>query len=391
MVASSLLAGRTARMQSSTIRELLKLTARADVLNLAGGLPAAKLFPVDETQAATERALARHGVRALQYGPTDGFPELRSHVAAMLPGATPEHVIVTSGSQQGLDLVAKVVLDPGDRVAVAAPSYMGALRAFDPYEPEYLTVPSNADGIDLDALEGVLAQGPKFLYVIPDFDNPQGSCMPADRRERLVETARRHGVMLIEDSPYRELRFDGDAQPTLHALDPENVVHLGTLSKTLAPGLRVAWAVAPEPLKDWMERAKQASDLHTSTFTQAVALELLDDGILEARKPALRAHYREQCHHLADAVRHEMGEAFRFDLPAGGMFLWGELPSGSDAQAFFHTAIEHGVAFVPGGPFYANGGPSHTMRLSFAQPTEEELKEAAGRLGRAWRAFQAQS
>jgi 2-aminoadipate transaminase len=375
-------------MQSSTIRELLKLTARADVINLAGGLPAAKLFPMEEVRSGTDRALTRHGVRALQYGPTDGFPELRAQVAGMLPGAQPEQVIITSGSQQGLDLVSKILLDPGDLVAVAAPSYMGALRAFDPYEPEYLTVPSGADGIDLDALEAVLTQQPKFLYVIPDFDNPQGSCMPAAQRERLVEVARRHGVLLVEDSPYRELRFEGDAEPTLHSLDPSNVVHLGTLSKTLAPGLRVAWAVAPEPLKDWMERAKQASDLHTSTFTQAVALELLEDGILETRKPALRAHYREQCHYLANAVQQEMKGAFRFNLPAGGMFLWGELPAGNDAEAFFHTAVEHGVAFVPGAPFYANGGPSHTMRLSFAQPTEEELSEAARRLGQAWRAFQ---
>lgn len=377
------LARRTERMRPSEIREILKLTQRSDVLSLAGGLPASDLFPVEEVAEATARALARNGVRALQYGPTDGLPELRAWVAASLPGADAGRVLVTSGSQQGLDLLGKTLIDAGAEVAVAAPSYMGALRAFDPYEPVYLTIDSDAEGMIPGALEEALARRPAFLYVIPDFDNPGGTRMPLERRRALLEAAERHDVLVVEDAPYRELRFEGDALPTLFELAPERVVHLGTLSKTLAPGLRLAWVIAPPELATVLERAKQAADLHTSTFTQVVAIDLLGRGTLEARLPRLRAHYRAQRDALADALDAELPDALRFVRPPGGMFLWASLPDGVDASALLRSAVAHGVAFVPGAPFYANGGPTNTLRLSYSLPHPDELAAGARRLASA--------
>lgn len=376
-------ARRTARMRPSAIREILKLTQRSDVISLAGGLPASEMFPVAEVAEAAARAMATNGVRALQYGPTDGLPELREWVAASLPGADADRVLITSGSQQGLDLLAKVLIDPGDGVAVGAPTYMGALRAFDPYEPTYLTVELDEEGMVPASLDEVLAGGPKFLYVIPDFDNPLGRRMSLARRRALLEIADRHDVLVIEDAPYRELRFDETVLPTLFELAPERVVHAGTLSKTLAPGLRLAWLVMPAPLAPVVERAKQAADLHTGTFAQSVAMELLATGALEARLPRLREHYRGQRDALADALDRELDGDLRFTRPPGGMFLWAELPLGVDATRLLAVAVEHGVAFVPGEPFFANGGPTNTMRLSYSLPSPATLATAATRLSAA--------
>ena len=377
-------------MKPSSIREILKLTQRSDVLSLAGGLPASDLFPMEEMAEASARVLRDHGVRALQYGPTDGLPELRAWIAGSRPGADADRVIVTSGSQQGLDLLAKVLLDPGDPVAVGSPSYMGALRAFDAYEPTYLTVELDDEGMTPDALEAVLAQRPKFLYVIPDFDNPVGSRMSLQRRRTLLEIADRHDVLVVEDAPYRELRFDGEALPTLFDLAPDRVVHAGTLSKTLAPGLRVAWLILPEAMVSVVERAKQAADLHTSTLTQSLAIDLLSRGTLDARLPRLRDHYRRQRDALADAlVRHVPEADLRFSRPPGGMFLWARLPDGWDATALLRTAVEHGVAFVPGEPFYANGGPPETLRFSYSLPTPDQLDDGASRVAAAMSAYRA--
>jgi len=377
-------ARRTERMRSSTIREILKLTQRSEVLSLAGGLPSPRFFPIDELRAATDRALTRNGVGALQYGPTDGMTELRDWIAATRPGADPSRVIVTSGSQQGLDLLGKVLLDPGDRVALAAPSYMGALRAFDVYEPRYLTIPLDEEGMTPDGLEAALAQRPTFLYVIPDFDNPVGGRMSLARREALLEAAERHDVLVVEDAPYRELRFEGEPLPTLFDLAPDRVVHAGTLSKTLAPGLRLAWLIVPEAMASMVERAKQAADLHTSTFVQAVALELLLAGTMEERLPALRAFYRDQRDALAHALESEVGrERLRFARPPGGMFLWARLPDGRDATELLRTAVEHGVAFVPGAPFFADAPQVETLRLSYSLLEPDRLVEAARRLAAA--------
>lgn len=380
-------ARRTERMRPSEIREILKLTQRSEVISLAGGLPAPSLFPAREVAAATSRVMATAGTRALQYGPTQGISELREWVAEHTPGATADAVLVVSGSQQALDLVGKILLDPGDAVAVAAPSYMGALRAFDAYEPRYLTVTSDAEGMLPDALEDVLAQRPKLLYVIPDFDNPSGSRMGLGRRHALLEIAERFGVPVYEDAPYRELRFEGEPLPTLLELAPDRVLHAGTLSKTLAPGLRLAWLIAPPAVLQVVERAKQAADLHTSTFTQLIAHDLLAGGLLEHHVPALRTHYREQRDVLAGALEREFGADLRFERPLGGMFLWAVLPEGADSLALLELAVARGVAFVPGQPFFADGSGADTLRLSYSLPTPDNLVEGAARLADALRAF----
>lgn len=378
------LAARTERMRPSAIREILKLTDRADVLSLAGGLPAAELFPLDAVADATAQALDANGVRALQYGPSAGLPELRAWIAERDGGVDPDRVIVTSGSQQGLDLLGKVLLDPGDTIALGAPTYMGALRAFDPYEPRYAPVAMDGEGIDPASLDAVLAQGARFLYAVPDFDNPSGRRASLARREAILETCAKHGVLVVEDAPYRELRFDDVEPPPLVTLAPERVVHLGSLSKTLAPGLRVAWAIVPDGLTEIVEQAKQATDLHTSTFTQAVAYALVRDGALEARFPHLRSHYRAQRDHLVAALERHLGGRLTYDVPPGGMFLWGRLPDGVDAHALLRTAVERGVAFVPGDAFYPAGdGPPEAIRLSFSLLDEAGFDEAARRLAAA--------
>ena len=377
------LAKRTQRMRPSAIREILKLTDAGSILSLAGGLPASDLFPIDDVAAATQRALATNGARALQYGPSNGLVELREWAAGKRKGAKAEQVVITSGSQQGLDLIAKVLLDPGDRVAISAPSYMGALRAFDPYEPEYLPVDMDEEGILPEALEEVLAQSVKFLYIVPDFDNPSGRRATLARREAILEVCDRHDTLIVEDAPYRELRFDDVIYPPLFELAPDRVVHLGTLSKTLAPGLRMAWLLLPEALVDIVEQAKQAMDLHTSTFGQAVSYELVKDGALETRFPALRAHYRTQRDLLVGQLRDNLGDVLTFDVPPGGMFLWATLPDGMDGTALLRDAVEEGVAFVPGESFYPREGKPNTIRLSFSLLDEAGFREASARLARA--------
>lgn len=381
-------AARTDSMKPSAIREILKLTQRSDVLSLAGGLPAPEHFPTADVAEAVARIMETQGVRALQYGPTDGLPELREWIAGSQPGADADRVIITSGSQQGLDLIAKVLLDPGDAVAVGAPSYMGALRAFDAYQARYLTVDLDDGGMRPDALETVLAQRPKFLYVIPDFDNPVGSRMSLERRRTLLEMAERYDVPVVEDAPYRELYFEGEPLPTLFHLAPDRVIHAGSLSKTLAPGLRVAWLILPADMVAVVERAKQAADLHTSTFTQAVAADLLTRGTLEARLPALREHYHRQRDTLADALEtHVDAGDLHFTRPPGGMFLWGELNEGWDANELLRIAVDHGVAFVPGQPFFANGGPASTLRFSYSLPSPDQLEVGATRIAAAMDAY----
>ena len=381
------LAARTERMRPSAIREILKLTDRGDVLSLAGGLPAAELFPVDAVADATQRALAANGVRALQYGPSAGLPELRAWVAERHALEDPDRVVVTSGSQQGLDLVGKILLDPGDRVALSAPAYMGALRAFDPYQPTYAPVAMDDEGLDPDALDAVLAEGASFLYAVPDFDNPSGRRAGLARREAILEVCAKHDVLVVEDAPYRELRFDDVEHPPLAALAPDRVVHLGSLSKTLAPGMRVAWMIVPDGLEEITEQAKQATDLHTGTFAQAVAYELVRDGALEARFPHLRTHYRDQRDRLTAALARHVGGRLTYEVPPGGMFLWGRFGDGVDANALLREAIDRGVAFVPGDAFYPGDGPPETVRLSFSLLDEAGFDEAARRLAAALDAY----
>lgn len=381
METSQRFAARVARMKPSAIREVLKLTQRGDVISFAGGLPAPDLFPIDDVAAAAARVLADRGRSALQYSTTDGLAPLRAKLAASTPGARPERVLVTSGSQQGLDLIARLMVDPGDTVAVAAPTYMGALRAFDAYEARYLSVASDDRGMQVDALADVLRQRPKLLYVIPDFDNPGGTTLPLERRQALVELAAEHDVLVVEDAPYRELRFEGDSLPTLFELDPERVVHAGTFSKTMAPGLRLGWLTGPAAVIERATYAKQAADLHTATLTQAIADAWLEGGSWDAQLARVRDHYRRQRDAMLNALERSMPPGVRWTRPSGGMFVWVTLPQGLDAGVLVRDAVARGVAYVPGAPFFANGGGAETLRLSYSIATLEQVERGMEALG----------
>jgi len=384
-----LLAGRTARMRASDIREILKVTVRPEVISLAGGLPAPELFPVEEIRQAYDRVLARDGAAALQYGASEGYQPLRELVAERLRTegvpAEPGEVLMTNGSQQGLSLMAKLFLDPGDAVLCENPTYLGAVQAFDSYEASYRIVPMDEEGMRSDEVDALLAAGGvKFIYALPNFQNPSGRTMSLERRRTLVAGARRHGVPILEDDPYGELRFEGDALPSLRSFWPEGVVYLGTFSKILAPGFRLAWIVAPVDLFDRFVLAKQPADLHTATITQMVAYEVAKDAeFLEAHVERIREVYRER----RDAMVQAMGEWFppgcRWTRAAGGMFVWVELPEGVDARDLFVEALEENVAFVPGQPFHPDGSGQNTMRLNFSNVPPERIEEGVRRLGSA--------
>jgi 2-aminoadipate transaminase len=392
-------AQRTQRMTSSAIRELLKLTEQPDIISFAGGLPAPELFPVDEIREAADAVLTRAGTKALQYGTTEGYGPLREALAQRMSRygivVAPGNIVVTSGSQQALDLIGKVLINPGDRILTETPSYLGALQAFTVYGAEYATVPIDDDGLQTAQLEHALRSGPKFMYVLPNFQNPAGVTLALDRRHELIALSERYGIPLIEDDPYGQLRYEGEHLPSLVVLDAEfqnhdgpyrgNVIYLSTFSKTLAPGLRLGWVVAPPEVIQRMVQAKQASDLHTSTFVQMVACEALERGVVERNVHRVREVYRRR----RDLMLRALEQAFpdpsmgvRWTRPQGGLFLWVQLPPEMDSAALLRDAIEEKVAFVPGAPFHPEGGGAHTLRLNFSNATEAQIEEGISRLGR---------
>lgn len=391
-------AQRTQRMTSSAIRELLKLTEQPNMISFAGGLPAPEVFPVAEFAAASERVLREHGAKALQYSTTEGYRPLREMIADLAAQrglyVTPDHILITSGSQQALDLIGKILINPGDRILVEAPTYLGALQAWNAYEAEYVAVPMDDDGMRTDELEGALRAGPKFIYVLPNFQNPSGVTLSHERRVKLVELADRYGVPIIEDDPYGQLRFEGESLPLVVDLDGElrgdgpyqgNAVYLSTFSKILAPGLRLAWVVAPPPVIRKLVQAKQGADLHTSTFNQMVAYEVARDGFIERHIPVIRSVYRERRDVMLAAMEEHMPSGVRWTRPAGGLFLWAALPEGVDAVDVLRCAIEERVAFVPGGNFFPCGGGANTMRLNFSMMAPDMIREGISRLGRVLR------
>lgn len=380
MTWSDHLAKRSSRMKPSTIREILKLTQRSEVISFAGGLPAPGLFPVEALKAATQKVLGEQGSAALQYSTTEGYAPLREWVAEA-HRTVPEAVQVVSGSQQGLDLVAKVLLDPGDKVVVTAPTYMGALRAFDAYEPHYLTVGVDEQGMLPDELEAALKEGPKLIYAIANFDNPTGITLSLERRHKLAELARAYDVPVYEDDPYGELRFTGEALPTLYSLAPERVIYGGTFSKIMVPGFRLGWLVAAPELLMVVARAKQAADLHTATFTQMVAHEVIKNGFMAGQIKRVRDYYRGQRDAMLKALSAHFPAEVSWTEPQGGMFLWVTLPGGHDATELLNEAVKRGVAYVPGGPFFAGGGGENTLRLSYSIATAEEIDKGMASLG----------
>ena len=393
-------AQRVQHMQGSAIRELLKITAQPDTISLAGGLPAGELFPIEQITAVTQGILAKNGQQALQYGPTEGYMPLRELLAHQLSemgiNAARENILITSGSQQGLDLLGKVLLNPGDRVLVESPTYMGALQAFRPYEPEFVAARADTEGIVTAELEPLLRQGPKCLYVLPTFQNPSGVTMTLERRRQLIELAGRYDLPMIEDDPYSQLRFEGEPLPSLLTLEHErqqqgagrdqpyqgNVVLVNTFSKVLMPGLRVAWVVGPESLIRKLVLAKQGTDLHTAMLNQMISYELIREGLLEEHVPQLRALYRERRDAMLAALDEYCPDYVHWTRPQGGLFLWVTLPPEIDATALLKDALEHGIAYVPGRAFHSDGSGANTLRLSFSNVAPPRIEEAIQRLGK---------
>ncbi|MFN7725505.1 MAG: PLP-dependent aminotransferase family protein [Rubrivivax sp.] len=380
------MARRAERLNPSTIREILKVTERPGIISLAGGLPSADTFPVAAMAEATARVLRDTPREALQYAASEGYAPLREWVANEMAGhgvaCSPDQVLITTGSQEGLDLVGKVLIDPGSRVAVESPTYLGALQAFNPYEAEFVPVEGDEHGPLPEALAAVAAQGDvRFMYLLPNFQNPSGRCLSAERRAALAEAALAAGLPVVEDNPYGDLWFDTPPPPPLSARLGDQAVYLGSFSKVLAPGLRLGYVVAPTALYPKLLQAKQAADLHTPGFNQRVVHEVIKDGFLKEHVPTIRARYRAQRDAMRDALATHLPSGCRYQVPVGGMFFWVELPAGLDAVALLPRAVEAGVAYVPGAPFFAHGGHAHTLRLSFVTVSPERIAQGVAALG----------
>jgi 2-aminoadipate transaminase len=389
------LARRAAKMNPSVIREILKVTERPGIISFAGGLPSAKTFPVSEFEAACAKVLHDDPAGALQYAASEGFGPLRDMVAAMLPwDVNPAQILITTGSQQGLDLVAKVLIDEGSKILVESPTYLGAVMAFMPMEPNVVSVANDATGLDLADLRAK-ADGARFLYVLPNFQNPTGRSMSEASRAALSAEAARLGLPLIEDNPYGDLWFDEPPPAPLTARNPDGCIYLGSFSKVLAPGLRLGFIVAPQAVYPKLLQAKQAADLHSPGFNQRLIAEVMKDGFLDRHVPTIRALYKAQRDAMLEALAREFpqGDAetsLTWNAPAGGMFLWARLPQGMNAVDLLPFAVDHGVAFVPGAPFYAGEGDERSMRLSFVTPSVEEIHRGVTALAQGLKAYAAQ-
>ena len=379
------LAARAEKMNPSVIREILKVTEKPGIISFAGGLPSPKTFPIAEFDAASHKVLSEDGQAALQYAASEGFPALREAVAAMLPwNVDPAQVLITTGSQQGLDLVAKILLDPGSRVLVETPTYLGALQAFSPMEPTAVSVASDDEGVLVDDLVAK-ARGTagaatedraRFIYLLPNFQNPTGRTMSEARRAAVSAAAAQAGLPIVEDNPYGELWFDEEPPLPLTARNPEGCIYLGSFSKVLAPGLRIGFIVAPKSVYGKLTQAKQAADLHTPSFNQRVVAEVIKDGFLDRHVPTIRAMYKAQRDVMLVALEREMaGLDVQWTRPVGGMFLWVKLPAGMDAQALLAKAVERNMAFVPGAPFYADNAEINTLRLSYVTVSAEQINQ----------------
>ena len=390
------LARRAARMNPSVIREILKITEKPGIISFAGGLPSAKTFPVVEFSRACATVLRDDAHAALQYAASEGFLPLRQMVADRLPwDVDPARVLITTGSQQGLDLVAKVLIDAGSRVLVETPTYLGALQAFTPMEPEVVSVVSDEQGVCIDDLRQRCAAGdaPRFLYVLPNFQNPTGRTMSEARRAELAAAAAQLGLPIVEDNPYGDLWFDQPPPPPLTARHPDGCIYLGSFSKVLAPGLRLGFLVAPEAVFPKLLQAKQAADLHSPGFNQRMIAEVMRDGFLDRHIPTIRARYKAQRDAMLAALAREMpgqGEAdpdhrVVWNRPEGGMFLWARLPRGMDAVELLPKAVAKGVAFVPGLAFFADHPDPRTLRLSFVTPSVAEIEHGVAALAAAVR------
>lgn len=394
-------AERMGGVNSSIIRELLKLTQIPGLISFAGGLPAPEIFPTEICATATTRLLKEQGQTALQYSATEGYAPLRQLIVDRLGKMgiqlTIDNVQITSGSQQGLDLIGKMMLDPHDVVLTEQPTYLGALQAWKAYQANFVTVAVDDDGIDVDAMEEVLQKSnPKFMYILPNFQNPAGVTLSLERRKKLVALANRYGVAIVEDDPYGDLRYEGENLPPLMALDQElqaegdgNVLYLGTFSKIFAPGLRLGWVAGPTAVIQKFTLAKQGADLHTSTFTQMLLHEITKDGFLDEHRKLILRVYKERRDIMLDGLKKHMPDGVTWTHPHGGLFLWVTLPVEMQARDVFDRALENKVAFVPGTAFFPESQTDYTghntMRLNFSNATPEQIAIGIERLGQAVR------
>ena len=390
-------AARTAGLRSSAIRDLLKVTEMSDMLSLAGGLPTPDSFPLPDLRREADRLLGEYGPRVVQYSATDGVVDLRRWIADHHSAefgrevAVDGEIIVTHGSQQALDLLAKVLIDPGDVVVTESPAYLGAVQSLELFQPRFEVIPGDEHGMCVELLAERLAAGlrPKLIYVVPNFHNPSGATLSLERRRLLARLADEYELLIVEDDPYGAIRFAGSPLPPVASMS-QRVVHLSTFSKIVAPGFRVGWMVGPPEVMAWVARAKQAADLHTSTFAQLLLANVVaQPGWLDAQKARIVPMYRERCAALADALDEQIGPRIRFHRPEGGMFLWTEFDDVPDTKVLLQHAVEQGVAFVPGNAFTIDQTPDSKARLSYSTLTPELLVEAVARLSRALGTFDA--
>jgi 2-aminoadipate transaminase len=389
-------AHRIKQMSSSVIRELLKLTEQPDIISFGGGLPAPDVFPVEEFREACNYVLDHFGAQALQYSTTEGYRPLREmiarHTSRYAVEVTPDNILITSGSQQALDFMGRLFINRGDYIVVESPTYLGALQAWNAYGAQYIPVRTDENGMIVDELEAALRIGPKFIYVLPNFQNPSGVTLSLERRKKLIELADKYGVPIVEDDPYGQLRYEGKHIPSLVTLDSQyrgcdgecysgNVIYLSTFSKLLAPGLRLAWVIAPEQVIRKLVMTKQGADLHTASFNQYVAYEVGKNGFLDEHVKVIRSTYKERRDVMLEMMEEMFPHEVHWTRPLGGMFLWGILPEYMDAADVLKIAIDRKVAFVPGAAFHATGGGANTMRLNFSYSSPDTIREGISRLG----------
>ena len=389
-------AKRTKNMESSVIRELLKTSNLPGVISFAGGYPSPSVFPVERIRKACDKVLREQGDQALQYSLTEGYLPLRETICTRSRrygiNINPENVLITNGSQQALDLIGKVFIDPGDKLLVESPTYLGAIQAWKVYGAEFVSVDTDEDGMIPDSLESKMNVEPKLLYLLPNFQNPMGCTLSAERRQKILKMALQYQVPIIEDDPYGQLRFEGDHIPTVVAYDAKyrgndkddyrgNVIYLSTFSKILAPGFRLAWVIAPKEIIRKLVQAKQGTDLHTATFSQMVVNEVCKDNFLDKHIPVIRDLYGKRRDLMTEMIDEMFPSEVKYIRPKGGLFLWIKTPEQIDTQKIFPLAVEKKVAYVPGAPFHPNGGGHNTMRLNFSFATEDEIRIGITRLG----------
>jgi 2-aminoadipate transaminase len=391
----SLFAARTQQMKRSTVREILKLTARPEVISFAGGLPAPELFPIERIKQATDTVLSERGREVLQYSTSEGMPELRELIAERMSSGSftvsPDNVLITSGSQQAVDMIARILLDEGDHVVVENPTYVGMMTSWRPFNLEFSAVPTDQDGMIVDQLEPLLAAQPKLMYAIPTFQNPQGTTLTLERRHKLAELLAKYQIPLVEDDPYGELRYSGDPLPSLLQLEAEargsntvdgSVMYCGTFSKVLTPGLRIGWVIAALPVIDKLVQVKQATDLHTSTFNQFVSYEVARDAsFLNEHIVQLRNVYRERRDLMLATMEEHFPDGITWTHPEGGLFLMVTLPEALNARDVLQQALAHDVAFVPCDDFFIGDTGRNTFRLNFSNARPERIVEGIKRLG----------